>query len=57
MASLNNVNQMFKELKAEFTKPKADLKKCGTLLENLKVNMTFHLNWNQISIIKFNFFF
>lgn len=38
MASLSNVNQLFKDLKTEFAKPKADLKKCGTLLESLKVN-------------------
>lgn len=38
MASLNNANQLFKDLKTEFTKPKPDLKKCGTLLESLKVN-------------------
>jgi hypothetical protein len=37
MASLVNVNQLFKDLKAEFSKPKPDLKKCGTLLESLKV--------------------
>lgn len=38
MASLNNVNQLYKDLKAEFTKHKPDLKKCGSLLESLKVN-------------------
>lgn len=38
MASLGNVNQLFKELKTEFSKAKPDLKKCGTLLDQLKVN-------------------
>lgn len=38
MASLSNVNQLFKDLKTEFSKPKADLKKCGESLEKLKVN-------------------
>lgn len=36
--ALGNVNQLFKELKTEFSKSKADLKKCGNLLETLKVN-------------------
>jgi len=39
MASLGNVNQMFKELKTEFSKSKPDLKKCGNLLESLKINL------------------
>lgn len=39
MANLGNVNQLFKELKVEFSKSKPDLKKCGTLLENLKINL------------------
>lgn len=38
MATLGNVNQLFKELKAEFGKSTRDLKKCGTLLEQLKVS-------------------
>lgn len=38
MASLSNVNQLFTTLKAEFSKTNADLKKCGELLEKLKVN-------------------
>lgn len=37
MATIANVNQLFKELKAEFGKSTRDLKKCGTLLEQLKV--------------------
>ena len=42
MASLGNVNQLFKELKTEFGKPGRDLKKCGNLLEQLKVR-----NWTK----------
>lgn len=38
MASLGNVNHLFKDLKTEFSKGKPDLKKCGSLLESLKVN-------------------
>lgn len=38
MASLSNVNQLFKDLKTEFSKSKPDLKKCGNLLESLKVS-------------------
>lgn len=38
MASLVNVNKTFKDLKAEFSKPMANLEKCGGLLEGLKVN-------------------
>ncbi|CRK94281.1 CLUMA_CG007796, isoform A [Clunio marinus] len=37
MAPLSEANQSFKELKAEFGKPKPDLKKCGILLEKLKI--------------------
>jgi 26S proteasome regulatory subunit N12 len=39
MATLGNVNQLFKELKAEFGKSTRDLKKCGTLLEQLKISL------------------
>ena len=39
MASLGNVNTLFKDLKTEFSKSKPDLKKCGSLLESLKVNI------------------
>lgn len=38
MASLGKANQQFKDLKTEFSKPKADLEKCGKLLRDLKVN-------------------
>lgn len=37
MATIANVNQLFKELKTEFGKGSRDVKKCGTLLEQLKV--------------------
>lgn len=40
MASLGNANQLFNNLKTEFTKAKPDLPKCGELLENLKVRKT-----------------
>jgi hypothetical protein len=40
MATLGNVNQLFKELKSEFSKGARDLKKCGNLLEQLKVSKT-----------------
>ncbi|KAG5676339.1 hypothetical protein PVAND_006182 [Polypedilum vanderplanki] len=39
MASLGNVNQLFKELKTEFSKGARDLKKCGNLLEQLKISL------------------
>lgn len=39
MANLNTVNQLFKELKTEFSKASRDMKKCGTLLEQLKVRI------------------
>lgn len=42
MATLGNVNQLFKELKTEFSKSARDLKKCGDLLEQLKVNKIFN---------------
>lgn len=38
MASLGNVSKLFNELTTEFKKPKQDLKKCGNLLDSLKVN-------------------
>lgn len=38
MATLTTVTQLFKELKIEFSKASRDLKKCGNLLEQLKVN-------------------
>lgn len=47
MASLNKVNQMYKDLKTEFTRSKPDLKKCGTLLDSLKVNTK---DYNQVKI-------
>jgi hypothetical protein len=53
MAFLGNVNQLFKDLKTEFSKSKPDLKKCGTLLESLKVNKRnyFVTNFTQFSLI------
>lgn len=39
MATLGNVNQLFKELKTEFGKSNRDLKKCGNLLEQLKISL------------------
>lgn len=39
MATLGNVFQLFKDLKTEFSKGSRDLKKCGDLLEQLKVKI------------------
>ena len=39
MATLGNVFQLFKDLKTEFSKSSRDLKKCGDLLEQLKVKI------------------
>ena len=38
MASLGNVSKLFTDLSSEFKKSKPDLKKCGNLLDQLKVN-------------------
>jgi hypothetical protein len=54
MASLGNVNQLFKDLKAEFSKPKPDLKKCGTLLESLKVNKQKIIGLHEFNELHFN---
>lgn len=51
MASLGNVNQLFKDLKTEFSKGKPDLKKCGNLLESLKVNNLLQFYQNLIIIL------
>lgn len=53
MSTLNTVNQLFKELKTEFSKGARDLKKCGTLLEQLKASFVtvfffFLLNFKPI---------
>jgi hypothetical protein len=42
MANLSTVNQLFKELKTEFSKGSRDLKKCGNLLEQLKVKISLN---------------
>ena len=68
MASINSVSQLFKELQTEFTKSSADLKKCGSLLEQLKVRqqiyrssfldvqlMLLFLFFFQISLIKISY--
>lgn len=43
MATLGNVFQLFKDLKTEFSKGSRDLKKCGDLLEQLKVKIEVYL--------------
>lgn len=37
MAAVNNVVSLYKDLKLEWGKPGKNLKKCGTLLDQLKV--------------------
>lgn len=37
MATMVTVNQLFKELKTEFSKASRDMKKCEKLLDQLKV--------------------
>lgn len=41
------INQLFKDLKTEFSKNSRDLKKCGALLEQLKVK-------NEIFLLRRN---
>lgn len=48
MASLNKVIQMYKDLKTEFTKSRPDLKKCGNLLDSLKVNIKEKDSYSKI---------
>ena len=43
MASLGNVSKLFTDLSSEFKKSKPDLKKCGNLLDQLKVNKRFEI--------------
>lgn len=59
MASINSVSQLFKDLQTEFTKSSADLKKCGNLLEQLKVRQQINrsrLLDVQLMLLFFNSF-
>lgn len=53
MATLGNVFQLFKDLKTEFSKGSRDLKKCGDLLEQLKVKIEVYL---EILMTQLDFF-